>query len=293
MEENQFSPQNGAASQGRSRKPSSLLDGQGNPLLQDHQHDQSQEQGIQGMLQQPINSLFESFSQAKMEINISPDERNWSAGLGGLFTIIGLKRGGFWGTLLASGGAYLLFRGATGYCPVNQAVGRDTSLPEDKDTNVELSAEAVVNRPVEDVFSHWRKLENLPQLMKHLESVNETDQKHSHWVASPITGLGRIEWDAEIVEERANEFLSWRSLEGADVENAGEVRFERLSDGSTLVRSKITYRPPAAGAGAVVAKLLNPVFKSMVRADMERFKDYVQVEPSAPKTQPSLAGMEA
>jgi uncharacterized membrane protein len=82
------------------------------------------------------------------------------------------------------------------------------------------------NLSPEEVYRFWRNFENLPRFMSHLESVHVTDEKRSHWVARAPMGTS-VEWDAEIIEDRPNYEISWRSLEGADVDNRGTVRFDR------------------------------------------------------------------
>ncbi|WP_432326764.1 SRPBCC family protein [Mucilaginibacter sp. P25] len=39
-----------------------------------------------------------------------------------------------------------------------------------------------MNKPRQKVYEFWRKLDNLPLFMKHLESVEVIDSKYSHWV---------------------------------------------------------------------------------------------------------------
>ena len=193
--------------------------------------------------------------------------------------MLGLWRGGLGGYSLAALGGYMLFRGTTGYCPVNEAIGRDNASAEDKDTSVNLSNSIVVERPVEEVYAFWRKLENLPRFMSYLKTVSQTSEKQSDWEAHIPGDLVTIQWKAEITGERPNEYLAWRSLPGADVENSGEVQFEGLPNGQrTVIHATITYRPPAANAGALVAKLLNPVFEGMVKGDLDRFKKVIEGE---------------
>src|SRR5688500_19277401 len=42
-------------------------------------------------------------------------------------------------------------------------------------------------------------------------SVSETGNGRSHWIAKTPVG-SRIEWDAEIVDEREGQHISWRSV---------------------------------------------------------------------------------
>ncbi|HKS28742.1 MAG TPA: SRPBCC family protein [Pyrinomonadaceae bacterium] len=113
----------------------------------------------------------------------------------------------------------------------------------------------IINRTPEELYQFWRNFENLPQFMQHLESVQVTGEGRSHWVAKAPAGTS-VEWDAEVTEDRPNELISWRSLEGADVDNSGTVRFEPATGGrGTIVKVDINYNPPGGVIGAAVAKL--------------------------------------
>lgn len=113
----------------------------------------------------------------------------------------------------------------------------------------------IINRSPEEIYQFWRKLENLPRFMPYLESVRETSEGRSHWVAKAPAG-STVEWDAEIIEDRPNELIAWRSLEGADVDNSGSVQFAPATGGrGTIVRVEMEYNPPGGVIGAAVAKL--------------------------------------
>ena len=81
-----------------------------------------------------------------------------------------------------------------------------------------------VNRPAGEVYRFWHDFRNLPRFMHHLESVQVTGDRRSHWKTKAPAGMP-VEWDAEIVEDRPNERIAWRSVEGSQVDNAGSVRF--------------------------------------------------------------------
>lgn len=50
---------------------------------------------------------------------------------------------------------------------------------------------------------------------------------------------------AYILEDRENEFISWASAEGSDVDNSGFVRFTKApSDRGTEVKVVMEYNPP-------------------------------------------------
>jgi uncharacterized membrane protein len=120
-------------------------------------------------------------------------------------------------------------------------------------TNVKKSL--IINRSPEEIYAFWRDFENLPQFMKSLESVRMTGEGRSHWVAKAPAGT-TVEWDAEITEDRPNELIAWRSLEGAEVENSGSVQFQPApGDRGTIVKVEIAYNPPGGVIGEWIAKL--------------------------------------
>ncbi len=131
-------------------------------------------------------------------------------------------------------------------------------------------------RPVDEVYAFWRDFENLPRFMRHLESVHVLDERRSHWVTRAPAGR-TVEWDAEIVEDRPNELISWRSLDGSDVDNAGTVRFRRApGDRGTEVLVELRYDPPAGKLGAMVAKLFREEPGQQVEEDLRRFKQVME-----------------
>ncbi len=141
---------------------------------------------------------------------------------------------------------------------------------------IRVKRSAVINRPPEDVYKFWRHLENLPKFMYHLESVRITGERRSHWVAKGPAGKN-VEWDSEITEERPDELIAWRSVEGSEVYNAGSVRFE-ANPGSrgTIVRVDMEYYPPAGPVGAAIAMLFNEAPEQQIYDDLRRLKQVLE-----------------
>lgn len=134
-----------------------------------------------------------------------------------------------------------------------------------------------VNRPVEEVYDFWRSLENLPRFMRHLESVTVTGDGRSHWVAKAPAGQS-VEWDAETTEDRPNELISWRSLPGSDVYNAGTVRFMAApGDRGTEVRVELEYDPPFGKLASKVAMLFREEPGQQVHDDLRHLKQVMEV----------------
>jgi uncharacterized membrane protein len=208
------------------------------------------------------------------------DAKNWLAlGSGALLLLVGASRRSAIGAYLAVSSAPLLYRGFTGHWPeiLISHVQRDipkTALAGDRGMHVRESVRLEV--PVADVYGFWRRLDNLPRFMTHLNRVTETIDGTSHWVATGPAGLA-VEWDAEVINEIENKLLAWRSLPGSDVVTAGSVTFDAARGGrSTQVSVHLQYAPPAGKAGALVASLFGREPSQTVREDLRHFKQLLE-----------------
>ena len=133
-----------------------------------------------------------------------------------------------------------------------------------------------IRHPVEVVYGYWRDFSNLPSFMNHLASVQVHGNGRSHWTANAPAGR-TVEWDAEIVEDKPNERIVWRSLEGSQVPNSGVVWFTPApGDRGTEVRVELTYDPPAGVLGKVVAKLFGEEPQQQVTDDLRRLKQVLE-----------------
>ncbi len=152
------------------------------------------------------------------------------------------------------------------------------------------SEEAItIGRPVEDLYAFWRNLENLPGLIRHLDTVAVVSDRTSHWVAKGPFGFA-VEWDADMIEDRENEALGWRSHPGAQVPNSGRVSFRPAAGNrGTEVRVILEYQPPAGEMGAAFAKLLGEEPGQQVREDLRRLK-YIMETGVVPTTEGQASG---
>lgn len=209
-------------------------------------------------------------------VNVGGVERLVSFLLGGAMTIKAARKGGFLRTLA---GGYLLWRGATGHCGVYRAAGISTG----EGRGVEIEEAVTINRPLAEVWGFWRNLENLPEFMEHLAEVKVIDSKRSHWVAE-APGDIRVEWDAEIVGERVNEFIAWRSLPYSDIRTRGRVDF-RAAPGlrGTEVRVRMFYDLPGVSPAAAVRRLVENITFRQLRGELLRLKEQMETPGRRPR----------
>ena len=137
---------------------------------------------------------------------------------------------------------------------------------------LQVEKSVTINRSPEELWSYWRRFENLPRFMIHLQSVTEREDGTSHWVMKTDRGK-ELEWDARLIEARPNEMISWQSLENADVDSAGSVWFTPAAGGrGTVVRVKMRYNPPGGKLGAALAKITGQSAEKQIDEDLDRFK---------------------
>lgn len=218
-------------------------------------------------------------------VNVSSSERWVSAIAGTALAVYGVSRRRFWGGAVALIGAGLAWRGATGHSDVYAAFGINRS--EKKTTLLEESV--TVNRPADELYRFWRKLENLSSVFEHVLAVTEIDRRLSRWTAQAPAGA-TVEWDAEILADREGEVLAWRTREGSDVLHRGSVRFRTAGEGrGTVVAVSLEYEPPAGKAGVALAKLLGEDPAKQIKDDLRRFKQICEAG-EVPTTEGQSAG---
>ncbi len=211
--------------------------------------------------------------EKKSTVNVSNTERIASVLAGSYFMYRSFKRQPKNYAAIASAGM-LLFRGVTGHCPGYAAAGKKT-LPTTAH-NIDIETSVIVNRPVDTVYSFWRRLENLPLFMTHLKSVKQKDHNRSDWEAYLPGGIGSIHWEAKIIKEKPGRLIEWSSLDNSTIHNAGKVMFEDIGELGTVINVVISYQAPMGIAGEKVLALLNPTFEKMIRRDIVNFKQYIE-----------------
>jgi uncharacterized membrane protein len=227
----------------------------------------------------PARRAFDRFAPTT---NVSEMERWLSLAGGGLLVGLGLTRATPPLLSLLAGG-YLVYRAASGHCPLYQALGRNAAAPSGEEAVIpaghgeRVEASVTVNRSPRECYHFWRDFDNLPRIMPHLEDVDATTDGRSRWIAKGPLGL-KVEWEAELTADEPGHLIAWKSLPGADVDTAGSVRFVPAGLG-TEVRVNLKYDPPAGVVGGLIAKLLGEDPNRQVREDLNRFKQVIESTP--------------
>lgn len=211
-------------------------------------------------------------------INVGRSERKASVIGGTTLALTGLKsftsKRFLPGLAMVVAGGLLIYRGKTGHCGLYQAIGADTF--HSGHSGLRIEKVLTINRPPQQVYEFWRNLENLPRFMQHLNSVQVTGEKTSHWQARGPGGLS-IEWDAEMMDDYPGQQISWHSTGAAELPNKGTVEFTAApGDRGTEVKVCVDYYPPGGAAGKAAAKIAHAINAQQLEEDLKRLKQILE-----------------
>jgi uncharacterized membrane protein len=131
----------------------------------------------------------------------------------------------------------------------------------------ERSIEVAV--PLTTAYDQWTQFEDFPQFMEGVEEVRQLNDTLTHWRVS-IGGTTR-EFDAEITEQRPDERVAWRAVEGTT--HAGLVTFAPVDATATRVTLHMELDPEGLveKAGEVLG-----VIERRIKGDLERYKEFIE-----------------
>jgi uncharacterized membrane protein len=197
----------------------------------------------------------------------SPAQRALGGAVGASLAAIGYFRGGPKGIACCALGGALLARATA-----------NERLAQLGSGGIYVEKTVRVDAARAEVFAYWRNLENLPQWMSHVREVRYLGGDRYHWVVDGPAGQP-VEWDSELLNVADGREMTWRSVEGSQVEHTGRVRFEE-DGGATRVHVQMRYYPPGGVVGHVVAKAFGVDPASGMDDDLARMK--VAVETGHP-----------
>jgi uncharacterized membrane protein len=128
-----------------------------------------------------------------------------------------------------------------------------------------------IDAPRERIHAMWRDPERLVQFMQNLHAVEREGDDVFTWVVATPGGEARVR--TRLVEDRPNEALAWRSIEGSDFEVEAKVQLRDAPAGrGTEVEAHVAYRPHWGITGQWAAKLRRADPLTRGRQELKRLK---------------------
>jgi uncharacterized protein YndB with AHSA1/START domain len=149
-----------------------------------------------------------------------------------------------------------------------------------------VEKEIEIDAPLGRVFDLFSDFENFPRWMRHIRDVHYSGRRYTRWTADAPLGTS-VEWEAETVAFDPPYLIAWRSVRG-DVDTEGEVRFRETRRGTTMMRVRMAYSPPAGRLGSLVASLFGNDPEQELEEDLERFAQVAERGPGRERSRERL-----
>jgi uncharacterized membrane protein len=142
-------------------------------------------------------------------------------------------------------------------------VGRGRRMPVQQAVDVAV--------PIETAYNQWTQFEDWPEFMHRVTRVTQEDECTVSF-ATKIWTRTR-EFKAEIITQRPDERIKWRVSQG--ITHTGVVTFHELAPRLTRIELNMDVDP-----GSLIEKAARGMrhVKRAVRADLHRFKAYIEVQ---------------
>jgi uncharacterized membrane protein len=132
-----------------------------------------------------------------------------------------------------------------------------------------------VAAPIDVVYDQFTLFEDWPKFMHRAERVEQKDEATVVF-HEKVWGIRR-QWEAEIVEQFPDERIVWESVSG--MQHVGVVTFHELAERLTRIELNIDIDP----SGPIEKIARGARFaKRAARADLKRFKAYVEMHDEDP-----------
>lgn len=149
------------------------------------------------------------------------------------------------------------------------------------DRGIKVEKSCVIRSSAHALYEFWRDLTNLPRIIKHPVDIVARSANESHWEVS-APGKNPVSWDAVIINDEPDRLIAWRSKDGAQVPNAGTVRFTPADGGATEVTVKLDYDPPGGWLGDLVARFTRDAAGQQVADALARLKALFETDEMEP-----------
>ncbi|MFH8371288.1 SRPBCC family protein [Streptomyces sp. NPDC018031] len=118
--------------------------------------------------------------------------------------------------------------------------------------------------PVRTAYNQWTQFKSFPRFMSVVRGVEQVGPTVTRWTV----GLGpvRRRFEAEIVEQRPDARLAWRSM-GRRPRHRGEVSFRPTAPDRTAVTLRLEFEPRRAARGLA---------RRVVRSELGHFREFIE-----------------
>ena len=144
------------------------------------------------------------------------------------------------------------------------------------DYNVHVRRSTLVGKPAAELYREWRTPQRLAAFVHGAEPITVLDERRTRWVVR-VPGLGWRTWAAEMVDDRPDELIRWRTIGETDLPHEMTVRFQPSDDlQSTVVTLEIRSHVFGGQITAALARLTGRSLEDHAAVTLRNFKGLVE-----------------
>ena len=129
--------------------------------------------------------------------------------------------------------------------------------------------------PSQTAFSFFRDFSHLSSFMKDLKSVEVLSPTRSRWTVE-VKGK-EAQWEVEITKEEPNRMISWRSVEGSEVDTAGTIWFTPAPEAlGTIIHLSLEYKIPGGKLAELMTRFTGEDPRSLSFINLRRLKCFLE-----------------
>lgn len=136
---------------------------------------------------------------------------------------------------------------------------------------LEHTVQVDVDANIDLVWKLWSDLEQMPNWMKWISSVNVLEENPDLSRMHLASGGFEFSWLLRITQLVTNQIIQFESVDG--LQNKGEIRFYDQGDYS-VIKLTIAYVIPGILGKIMDNLLLGRIVESTIQADLDRFRAY-------------------
>jgi len=119
--------------------------------------------------------------------------------------------------------------------------------------------------PAQVAYNQLTQFEDYPRFMQEVESAEQVDDTHVRWTTK--IGQHARDWNSEIIEQKPDQCIAWRNVEGPV--STGRVEVQAL--GADSSRVSFTVESEAASAGDAADAMAR-----QLEGDLQRLKQMIE-----------------
>jgi uncharacterized membrane protein len=172
----------------------------------------------------------------------------------------GLGRRSLPGALIAAGGAWLVYTGATGRSPLLRRIGVSREAYEN---GVQVRRAMTVLRPPEEVYRRLRDFEAMPRILERVASVEDLGQGAYRWRLRE--GPATFDCVLDLIDDQPGQNISWVTRPDSRLRCDGNIRLKPAPGGrGTEIHVELRVAPP----GGPMTMMLAPVIRRLARQQL-------------------------